>query len=289
MDLRPRRLDKFLSDATTLSLVQIRAAWAAGRVAVAREGADIEPWGLADLVFHGDTVLLDGRAVYLRGEHCHAILNKPPGVTSTARDPDGRADLRPWLAQMPPGMSAVGRLDRETTGLMLFTTDGDLQAAVLRPDQHTPKTYWLWLDEAVAAEDSRLARLTDGIVSAERRLNAEAVAITARSSDFTEVELTLTQGCHRQIRRMCHALGLRLVHLHRKAIGPIVLGFLEPGQWRLLTAVESADLWRVLGGPERQHREKTAALATQAARARAAGAPLARLEAWLACARNVGS
>jgi 23S rRNA pseudouridine2605 synthase len=281
MPQRPRRLDKYLREATTLTLAQVKAAWAEGRVAVACAESDVRRSELAELVFEEDTVLLDGAPVRLRTTHQHALLHKPSDVISTARDPEGRTDLSPWLREMPSGIFPVGRLDRATTGLLLFTTDSDLQQAVLRPDQHTHKTYWLWIDEPLAASDSRLARLTQGIVLDGRSLRAQAVEWLKSSAEFTELLVTLTQGENRQIRKMCRAVGLRLLHLHRRTIGPLSLGDLPRGAWRLLAEHEVQELWATLGGPERQNREKTAALMIQARRARSSGAPLRRLEAWL--------
>jgi 23S rRNA pseudouridine2605 synthase len=177
-------------------------------------------------------------------------------------------------------MFPVGRLDRDTTGLLLFTTDSDLQNAVLRPDQRTPKTYRLWLagDREI---DPRIARLTEGTLSAGRALRAQSARVVARSNGSTQVEVILTQGKNRQLRRMCHALKLRLHRLQRTAIGPLTLGTLKPGCWRPLAEAEVDILWQALGGREKQHHEKVAALVAQAMRAREAGTPLERLEAWL--------
>jgi len=95
---------------------------------------------------------------------------------------------------MPAGCFAVGRLDRETTGLLLCTSDGDLANAVLRPDHETTKTYWLWLDEAISDDDPRLTRLTEGLLHNGQLLSAKRARVLARSEHATELELTLTQG-----------------------------------------------------------------------------------------------
>jgi 23S rRNA pseudouridine2605 synthase len=287
MPERPRRLDKYLCEATPMSLAQVRVAWAQGRVGVVCAGSEARRSELGELVFAEDVVLLDGAPVRLRTVHEHAILHKPPDVVSTARDPEGRADLSRWLRQMPSGMFPVGRLDRETTGLLLFTTDSDLQQAVLRPDQHTPKTYWLWIDEPMARDDPRLTALTRGLALQGHTFRAESVRWLASTAHVTELVVTLTQGKNRQIRKMCRAVGLRLVHLHRRTIGLLRLGDLPPGAWRLLAEHEIEELWAALGGRERQHSEKVAALIHQAERSRASGAPLGRLEAWLS--RHAGA
>jgi hypothetical protein len=120
------------------------------------------------------------------------------------------------------------------------------------------------------------------VVLGGRCLRAETARVAALTCIGTELEVVVTQGKNRMLRRMCHALGLRLAHLHRSAVGPITLGDLAPGAWRFLRDTEIEALWTALGGRERQHREKVEALAAQAERARAAGVPLRRLEAWLA-------
>jgi pseudouridine synthase len=182
---------------------------------------------------------------------------------------------------MPPGCFAVGRLDRETTGLLLFTSDGDLANAVLRPDHETTKTYWLWLDDAISEQDARLARLTAGVPHDGEQLYAKQARILARSEHATELELTLTQGKKRQIRHMCRALDLHLVHLHRRQIGPLTDANLALGSWRMLSASEVEALWQAVGGRQDLRRRKILALTRQASTARDAGVPLLRLERWL--------
>jgi pseudouridine synthase len=255
--------------------------WRAGRLElITPEGECAEP-ALETLVFERDLVLLDGQALGYDPEPIYALLNKPKHVTCTARDPDGKSDLSPYLRAMPAGCFPVGRLDRETTGLLLCTTDGDLANAVLRPDHETTKTYWLWLDEVLSDDDARLATLVSGITHHGELLSARAVRLAARTEYATELELTLTQGKKRQVRHMCRALDLRLVHLHRKRIGPLTDAGLELGAWRLLERSEVEALWAAVGGRERLRARKVAALRRQARAACAADAPLLRLERWL--------
>lgn len=283
-DFIPRRLDKYLGEATPLTLGEVGEAWRRGRVSVvrARAGGRVGPVPqLDELVFEEDVVCLDGIAVEPRRRHAHAMLNKPRQITSTARDPGGKADLSRWLHQMPYGVFPVGRLDRPTTGLLLFTSDGDLSNAILRPDHHTRKLYWLWLNEPVAEDDPRLRALTKGVEVRGRAVWAREVTVKHRTADFTELGVVLEQGRNRQLRRMCQALNLPLVHLHRSAVGPIGLGDLPLGAWRSLRPAEVEALWESAGGRERVRARKIAALRQRASRARAAQVPHHRLEAWL--------
>jgi len=277
----PRRLAKYLGESTALTLVEAGEAWRRGRVTVVRAGTVGLRLPLDELVFEEDVVCLDGVAIVPRRQHAHAMLNKPRQVTSTARDPAGKADLSRWLYQMPSGVFPVGRLDRPTTGLLLFTTDGDLSNAVLRPDHHTRKVYWLWLNEPVADDDPRLRALMQGVEICGHAARARDVTVKHRTADFTELWVTLEQGRNRQLRRMCRALNLRLQHLHRSAVGPLELGDLGPGDWRSLRPEEVEALWQCAGGRETVFARKVAALRRRAARARAALDPHYRLEAWL--------
>ena len=278
----PRRLRKRVAEGLGLSLADVDARWSADRLRVISPG-DGEPRRLAleTLVFEDDQVLLDGELIGEAQPFSYALLNKPKFVTSTASDPRGKSDLAPYLREMPPGSFAVGRLDRETTGLLLFTNDGDLATVVLRPDHATTKSYWLWLDDALNEDDPRLARLRTGVVHNGERLTARSVRIRAQCEYATELELTLTQGKKRQIRHMCRALELHLVHLHRYRIGPLSDAGLTLGSWRALDATEVDALWQAAGGRAALRQRKIVALTEQAAQARCSGAPHERLERWL--------
>lgn len=279
----PRRLRKRVAESLALSLQWVDASWAAGRLRVRTPESD-EPQllPLEALVFDEDQPLLDGAPLASPPAPVYALLNKPKFVTSTARDPDGKSDLSGYLRAMPAGCFPVGRLDRETSGLLLFSSDGDLANAVLRPDHETTKTYWLWLDDVLEASDPRLAQLTQGVEHEGEVLRAKQVRIIAQREYATEVELTLTQGRNRQIRHMCRLLDLHLEHLHRARIGPLSDAGLALGDWRLLSPAEVAALWSAVGGRADLRQRKVAALVRQAREARAGGAPLPRLEAWLA-------
>ncbi|MEN9579140.1 MAG: hypothetical protein RJA70_2149 [Pseudomonadota bacterium] len=282
----PCRLVKFVRDATTLSIVNIHAAWDAGRLKLQAKSAPPAPVTLNTLVFEGDSVLLDGERLSRRTEHYAALLNKPMSVSCTVRDPDGKADLRPWLKQMPAGVFPVGRLDRDTTGLLLFSTDGDLSNVVLRPERHTDKTYWLWLNEQFSVDDPRLQALVDR--NNPKYDGARHAEIFHLTEHYVELLLTLEQGKNRQIRRLCRALNLRLLHLHRKRIGPLTDEGLGLGQFRELSSDEVESLWEATGGRQSLRQSQLQALGGLAERLQHAGTPDARLEAWLSRAPDFG-
>lgn len=264
----PRRLDKFLRDSTALSVAEVRTTLLSRRVTLGGV-TEVDP---ERLVFEGDDVRLDGEPLAPASEHFYAVLHKPGSVTSTSRDPEHKADLARWLREMPRGVFPIGRLDRATTGLLLFTSDGDLANAILQPGHQTRKVYWLWLDEAVADDDPRLSQMREAV---------QAVKIQNRTPDFTELLVTLCEGKNRQIRRLCRALDFRLVQLHRRSVGPIELGELPMGAWRPLTLHEVESLWSATGGRERVSDRKIAALTEHALAAKSAGRPEVRLDEWL--------
>lgn len=278
----PCRLHKRVAECLASPLQVVEEYWRAGRIQVITPESDYpQQLALEALVFADDRLLLDGALIEGMPARSYVLLNKPKGVTSTTHDPDGRTDLSPYLRQMPAGCFPVGRLDRETSGLLLCTNDGNLAHAVLRPDHQTTKTYWLWLDEELDASDPRLDQLLQGVPHEGELLTAKAARILARSEYATELELILTEGKKRQIRHMCRVLGLRLVHLHRSRIGPLSDSGLALGSFRLLATEEVEALWSATGGRAQVRKRRVAALVHVAQAAREAGTPLCRLESWL--------
>lgn len=278
----PRRLRKRAAQGLGVSLQVVDDYWAAGRLLVGRPGSVPCVVPLEALVFDDDDVWLDGAPVGPVAATVCAVLHKTKGVTCTAHDPKGRSDLAPFLRALPPGCFAVGRLDRDTTGLLLFTNDGDLANAVLRPDHLIDKEYWLQIDEVVSAEDPRLGQLVRGVTQGGELLAARSVRILETSHASTKLALTLTEGRNRQVRRMCEAIGLRLAHLHRHRVGPLTDVGLVPGCLRTLEPAEVEGLWLSLGGRGALRRRKVEGLARHAKQAREAGTPDLRLERWLA-------
>jgi 23S rRNA pseudouridine2605 synthase len=281
--LAPRRTDKYLRDGTDLSVVKIRAACDEGRVRIAPPRTLPRTAAAEDLVFEGDAVFLDDAPIEPRPGHVYLLFNKPPRVTTTVRDPEGRTDLAPWLRQMPEGVFPIGRLDRDTSGALLLSNDGDFASLVLSPAFHTEKRYWLWLDEALEDDDPRLLDFVRGIPlpGTDTTLKATRVELHHRTGDYTELHVTLKEGKNRQIRKMCNLLGLSLRGLHRKTIGPIAVDDLAPGQWRVLGEAEMTRIWSHLGGRERIEEARVDALVRWAIRLRTEGKPDLRLESWI--------
>ncbi|MBN1269231.1 MAG: rRNA pseudouridine synthase [Kiritimatiellae bacterium] len=239
------RLQKFLADCGVASRRACEQLIARGIVtvdgrAVTQMGARIDPARQAVCV-RGRRVLPQGR-LYL-------ALNKPRDVLCTSRDPRGRRTFLDLLPSVPARVYTVGRLDRDSEGLLLVTNDGDLAARLTHPRHHVLKTYRVWI-EGVLGEDAR-ARLVRGVESRGERLTAVEVRRVVGEDGCCEV--VLAEGRNRQIRRMFEAVGLRVRRLKRTAIGPLSLGRLARGAWRELTAAEVAAL-RKAAGDERGSR-----------------------------------
>lgn len=277
----PRRARKYIRDHSHLSIEKIVQLIAAGKVRWRTPGQDWAPASEETLIFESDEVEVSGQQLVAHKSLGAYLLNKPKGVTCTTSDPRGKQDLRRWLSDMPPGYFPVGRLDRDTTGALLFCNDGDLSTAVLRPEHKLSKLYWLWLGEQVTAGDPRIARWLSGMACKEGTARAEKVSVLHSTPDMSELLVTLREGKNRQIRRMCRASDFRLLHLHRKQVGSVSVQRMEVGELRPLSPGQLSELWRQAGGVEAVFNAQLLALVHKAGRAAEAGEPLPRLQRWL--------
>ena len=225
------RLQAFLARAgAASSRRKAEAPILAGRVAVNGETAS-----LGASVTPQDEVTLDGNPVHLPDTHVYLVLNKPPGVLTTMRDDRGRrtvADLMPDVAGLVP----AGRLDRDTTGLLLLTNDGDLAHRITHPSSEIEKQYRITLQNPVP--DEAIAALSAGPTLEDGKMHPPELSTLSRTHRTTTIDLTIHEGRNRIIRRACAAVGLRLVSLHRFRVGPVVLGGLPEGRYRRLTPQE---------------------------------------------------
>jgi 23S rRNA pseudouridine2605 synthase len=233
------RLQKVLARAGYGSRRAAEALIAAGRVrvngAVATLGAQADP--------ATDRIEVDGRPVAAPAIEVTLALHKPEGYVVTRADEQGRPTVYDLLPGAPPHLRYVGRLDVATSGLLLLTTDGELAHRLTHPRYRVEKVYDVLLDEELPAEASdrlvRGVRLEDGMT---------APAVVERRGE-RRIRITIVEGRNRQVRRMCEAVGRRVVWLRRVAVGPIRLGGLAAGASRPLTAPEEAALRRLVGLP----------------------------------------
>ena len=241
------RLQKFLARAGVASRRGSEDLMTAGRVAV--NGIVVTELGYkVDPV--ADTVTVDGRVVEPSETPTYLVLNKPAGYITTMSDPRGRrtvAELVPVAEH--PGLFPVGRLDRDTTGLLLFTTDGELGFALLHPRFHVSKTYEVEAEgvlDAASIDELRTGLLLDDGMTAPAEVRVVRSG-GANVADTSEVEVTIREGRKRQVRRMFSAVGHPVVTLHRVRFGPIELGDLALGTTRELRE-EEVDALRSAGG-----------------------------------------
>jgi pseudouridine synthase len=219
------RLNAFIARAGVASRRKADDLIKAGRVTV-----NGEPGQLNTFVGADDDVRLDGKPL-VKQRVAYVLLNKPAGVVTTARDPQGRRTVVD-LVDHPARVVPVGRLDAETTGALLLTNDGDLAHRLAHPRYEVDKVYDVecWTQPT----DDDLARLRAG-VELEDGLTSPAVV---RRIDGAHIELVLHEGRNRQVRRMLEVVGHRVKRLHRSRYGPLTLEGLEPGTWRELEAIE---------------------------------------------------
>ncbi len=184
---------------------------------------------------------MDGRPVGQGQEKVSYLLNKPAGVVTTLDDPQGRPSVRVFVAGLPWRLFPVGRLDRDSEGLLLLTNDGLLANQLMHPRYHVPKTYVATVDGP--ADDEVLAGLRAGVPLPDGTLHC----LSARRRDDGrrspgQLELTIAEGRKRVVRRALAAMGRRTIRLERIAIGPLELGDLPPGKMRRLTVEEETAL-----------------------------------------------
>jgi 23S rRNA pseudouridine2605 synthase len=227
----PVRLNRYLASAGVASRRSADELIRAGRVTV--NGGVAE---LGTAVDEGDRVEVDGRPVAAEAL-VHLMLHKPAGVVTTVSDTHGRRTVLD-LVQTPQRLFPVGRLDRDTTGLLLLTNDGGLAHRLMHPSHGIAKTYRVTVEGD--PPDDVLARLAGGV---ELDDGPTAPAQVRRIAPG-EIELTIHEGRNRQVRRMCDAVGHPVRGLHRSGYGGLQLGDLAPGRWRPLTAAELALLSR---------------------------------------------
>jgi 23S rRNA pseudouridine2605 synthase len=231
------RLQAFLARAGAApSRRKAEALIKAGRVAVDGERASL---GLS--VSGDETVLLDGQRILLPTEHAYLALNKPAGYLTTLKDEPDKdrptvADLMPAI----PGLVPAGRLDADTTGLLILTNNGPLAHRITHPSSQIEKEYRLTLKNP--APPAALESLAAGPTLEDGKMSPPTISRVSKSGGQTTLNLTIHEGRNRIIRRACAAVGLELLSLKRLRVGPVRLGDLGEGEHRPLTETELAGL-----------------------------------------------
>lgn len=227
-------LARALSKLGYCSRTEAEALIGAGRVTV---NGRVAASGAKRVEMGRDRIEVDGKPVSAE-EKVYLMLNKPRGLVTTARDEKGRATVYACLEGAAlPKVSPVGRLDKASEGLLLFTNDTRWAARILDPDSGPDKTYHVQVaaipDEAMLRYMERGVRAADG-----EELAVKSARLLRSGSRNAWIEVVLDEGRNRQIRRILDALNVEVLRLLRVAVGPLALGTLAKGKWRRLSAAE---------------------------------------------------
>lgn len=182
-----------------------------------------------------DKVSFDGKPLE-RQDRIYILLYKPTGYITTYKDPEGRPTVYDLLRDVDTFVVPVGRLDLDTSGLLILTNDTQFAERIMNPDFHVPKTYLVKASMLLA--DDQLEQLRKGVELSDGPTRPAKVKRLRDSGKYTHFEITLTEGRNRQVRRMVEAVGARVMKLVRVQIGELRIGDLPIGTWRLLTRQE---------------------------------------------------
>ena len=211
------RIQKIMSDSGVCSRRKAEEYISEGRVKV-----NGRPCKLGDKALAGkDIITLDGEKIYVakKRQLYYIMLHKPRGYVTTMSDELDRKCVTELLTKVPERVYPIGRLDKNSEGLLLFTNDGNFANDIMHPSRHVAKTYRVTVRPDI--NDEQLIKLASGVV-----LDKQPGRVV--------LQMTIHEGRNRQIRKMCEAVGLEVARLKRTAIGPIKLGMLKPGEYREL-------------------------------------------------------
>ena len=226
------RLQKMLADSGVASRRKAEELIQRGKVKVnghvAQIGDKVNP--------KTDHITVGGRKVAVSRQYYYIMLHKPRGYVSTMQDEMGRKCVAELVRDVPARVYPVGRLDRDSEGLLLMTNDGEFANMIMHPSKHVPKTYRVTVRPEISEE--QLALMNAGMeIDGVKTAPADAWVIH-REPGRVVLEIILKEGRNRQIRKMCEQVGVEVARLKRTAIGPVKLGMLQPGKWRPLTPEE---------------------------------------------------
>jgi 23S rRNA pseudouridine2605 synthase len=205
------------------------------------------PVKLGDKCGFKDIITIDGERIYMprKKNLLYIMMNKPRGYVTTVSDELDRRCVMDLLDGVEERVYPIGRLDRNSEGLLLFTNDGDFANSIMHPSRHVSKTYRVTVRPDIT--DDQLVQLSEGIDIDGRKTMPASIVVKEKEQGRVVLLITIKEGRNRQIRRMCEAVGLEVARLRRISIGPVKLGMLKPGTWRELTAEELRALRTAIG------------------------------------------
>ena len=234
------RLDKYLAETAQCTRSEAKTMLAKGRVQVNGAVCKKGDTPLKDT----DTVTVDGAPLRYQ-KFVYLMLNKPRGYVTTMSDELDRRCVMDLLEDVPERVYPVGRLDRNSEGLLLLTNDGDFANSIMHPSRHVSKTYRVTVRPDIT--DQQLVQLSEGMEIDGKPTLPATVNVLTKEPGRVVLLMTIREGRNRQIRRMCEAVGLEVARLRRISIGPLKLGMLKPGTYRELTAEELRALRTAIG------------------------------------------
>lgn len=227
------RLDKYLADAGAGSRADVKKQIRWGKVTV--DGKTIRQpefkldEATAEVTYKKESVVYQKMKYYM--------LHKPAGVVSATNDKKGKTVLDLLDAKLKKDMFPVGRLDKDTEGLLIITNDGDLAHRLLSPKKHVDKVYYAKVDGVVTQKDVEI--FAEGMDIGNEEVAKPSKLVILKSDEISEIELTIQEGKFHQVKRMFHAVGKEVVYLKRLSMGTLKLDeTLEPGKYRALTEEE---------------------------------------------------
>ena len=235
------RLQKFLAEAGVASRRKAEELIANGKVYVngriAQIGDKVDP--------KRDSVTLNGKKIKQDTQTVYYMLYKPRGYVTTMSDEKDRKCVAELMRNVSKRVYPIGRLDRDSEGLLLFTNDGDFANALMHPSRHIQKVYRVSVRPAIT--EAQITVLTSSLMIDGRKTMPADVRVLSRDTDKSTLEIVLYEGRNRQIRRLCEEAGLETLRLKRVSIGQLSLGKLKPAEYRELTPNEVAALKRESG------------------------------------------
>ncbi len=226
------RLQKYLSECGVASRRKSEDLILAGKVKV-----NGKPASIGDKIDPSrDTVVVAGKKIKKSKKNTYIMLHKPRGFITTLSDEMGRKCVAQLVEDVGTRVYPVGRLDRDSEGLLLLTDDGEFANALTHPTRHVPKTYRVTVRPSIT--DEQITSLTTGIEIDGRMTMPSEVRVIEKQEGRVVLEIIIYEGRNRQIRKMCDALGLEVARLKRTQIGSVKLGMLKQGDWRNLTEEE---------------------------------------------------